>query len=200
MIKKRRLLYRFIISLVLVFAISGATALILNAFSFFRATASATNFLDAKTLQVDLVDIFQSNQLFLPGDTLNKDVYLINSGEANAVVRVKLTPSWAPAAPALLTDQVEITYGPSLGANWSFLGGWYYYNKILRPGESTTLLVDQIKLLAVSNDSHALDYSGAVYTLDVQSEALQANPLSASENWNRTYVLSTLDNTTLSWS
>jgi len=179
--------------LALIVCLMAAFTLVLGAFAFFGDNGAAENYLPVGKLLVDLVDVFENNKLTLPGDTVSKDVSMKNNGTMDAVVRIKLDPSWDPAADSqsnpLLTDAVTITFGPTFAQDWTLLGGWYYYNKILKPGESTSLLVDALKLQAVSNDLHAADYSGAAYNLNIKSESLQAAAAAAEDTWAVTYTV-----------
>jgi hypothetical protein len=166
---------------------------VVGTFAFFRSEASVANYLYSKDYQADLIDIFDNNRFALPGDTLNKDVSMKNNGEVNSVVRIRLTPSWEPALDAngnvLDTGLVTILYGPSYATDWTLIDGWYYYNKILEPGEETSLLVDSLKLAAFSNDHHAVNYSEAVYTLAIEGASLQALTVSTEEVWQMTYTM-----------
>lgn len=175
--------------------------LVIGTFTYFNDKGSAENYLPVGKLLVDLIDVFENGKLTLPGDTVSKDVSMKNNGTMDAVVRIKLSPSWDPASDSqsnpLLTDAVAITFGPDFAADWSLIGGWYYYNKVLAPGQTTSLLVDALKLQAVSNDLHAADYSGATYKLNILSESLQAASAAAEDTWNMTYTAS---GGTLTWS
>lgn len=183
---KSRVLITLQMLLVLVALLSSAVGTV----AYYADRGTAENFLFSRTMKVDLIDDFTNDQSTLPGDTLNKDVSLKNNGEMNAFVRVQLTPSWTPSEDskgnALLTNAVTVVLGSN--SDWTLIPGdepiydWYYYNKVLKPGESTSKLVDGLYLSAVSNDSHATNYSGATYKLLVDSDYLTANPL-AVEQW-----------------
>lgn len=179
--------------LALILCLMAVFTFVLGAFAYFGEAEEAENYLPPAVLKVDLIDVFENNRLTLPGDTLNKDVSMKNNGNLDAVVRIRLSPAWTPAQDAqakpLLPDAVAVTFGPAFATDWTLLGGWYYYNKVLKPGETTSLLVDALKLQAVSNDLHAADYSGASYNLNILSESLQAKPAAAEDTWNVTYTL-----------
>jgi len=181
-----------ILALVITFSITGVLALVINTLAYFRAESTAENFLYSKVLKVDLIDIFDSNKLVLPGDALNKDVSMKNTGELNAVVRIKLTSNWNPTVDTLentlSTEVVQVIMGNTVAQDWTLIEGWYYYNKVLKPGEETSLLVDEIKLLAVSNDIHSTNYSDATFSLDVLSQSLQAISVASEENWGVAFV------------
>jgi hypothetical protein len=184
--------HHMLIALIFVFSVTAVLTLVVYTLAYFKSDSTAENYLYSKTLKVDLIDVFDSNKLVLPGDTFNKDVYMRNTGELNAVVRIKLTKSWNPlvdtSGKTLLTDVVNVTFGDTASQDWTQIGEWYYYNKVLRPGEETTKLVDSIKLLAVSNDIHDINYSDATFELDVLSQSLQALSASTEENWGMVYV------------
>jgi hypothetical protein len=196
------------ILLIVAAVVTVILSLIIGTVAYFRDGGAAQNFLYAKLFKVDLIDDFINGRLLLPGDTVSKDVYLVNTGETNAVVRVQLTPSWTPATDGsdntLLTDAVTILLGSNIGpaptGQWTYLNGWYYYNQILSPGEATTLLVDGLYLTAFSNDDHAANYEGAEYKLDVSSDSVQVYQSAVQSKWAMTFTVDESDNNTLTWS
>ncbi len=187
----------YILLLILTLCLVAIAGFVTGTFAYFKQDGSAENFLYAKKLKVELADIFDGTQPILPGDTLNKDVYMKNTGEVNSVVRIRLTPSWETPADLLSQARnpsaVTVTLGEAASENWTYIDGWYYYNKILKPGDTTTYLVDNLKLSAVSNDDHSVNYSNASYTLAVESQSLQAESLAAQETWGLVYQPGTND-------
>ena len=183
-----------LIQLMLIFSLTAVLTLIVSTFAYFEDAGAAENFLDTGIFKVDLIDDFENDRLTLPGDTVSKDVSMKNNGTYDAVVRIKLDPSWTPAVDGagnpLLTDKVTVTYGTNIITDWTYFGGWYYYNKILPPAQATSLLVDALKLEPVSNDLHRTDYSAAKFNLNIQSESLQAQAEAAQENWSASYIVS----------
>lgn len=183
---------RGIIRLMLIVSLVAVLASVIGTFSYSNSAGIADNYLPASTFKVDLIDIFESSPT-LPGDTVNKDVSMANSGTLDAIVRIQLTPSWTPGTDAqtndLLTDAVTILFGPDAATDWTYINGWYYYNKILEPEQTTSLLVDALTLQAVSNDLHATDYSGASYNLKVHGESLQAMHQAAVDTWAMEYAI-----------
>lgn len=180
-----------ILSLLLLIAVTAVLAVVTGTLASFRDHGIAQNYLYSKPFKVDLVDDFVSGLIVNPGDTLNKDVYMTNNGELDAVIRLKLSPSWEPVADGsgkpLDPLAVSVAYGPTFVEDWTYSNGWYYYNWILEPGESSNYLVDSIKLADVANDHHAANYSGAVYTLNVSSDSLQSYPEATLESWGMTF-------------
>ena len=165
---------------------------IISSFAYFRDYGTAENYLKAKSLKVELIDVFDNGNLTLPGDSMNKDVSMRNNGEIDAVVRIQLVPTWAPETDAegnsLDQSEVDVVLGESADTDWVKIGDWYYYNKVLAPGETTTLLVDKLYLNPVSNDHHMANYSEAVFTLKVNAESLQAISNAAVDNWQISYT------------
>ena len=201
MIWKRMLHYRWLALVLALFMLTASLAMVSDTSATYRQSPFAENYLYAQTFKVDLIDLFANGQFFLPGDTINKDVSMKNNGDVNAIVRIYLIPSWTPETAAGLTlDPAAVTIGfaSTVGMDWTYIDGWWYYNRILKPGEETTRLVDSLKLAVVANEHHETDYSAAAYTLDVVGESLQAVPVAAQENWDMSYS-SNLDGT-ISWS
>lgn len=189
-----------LIVVLFLFTLSVAIGIITRTFALYKQDAAAENYLYSKNLEVNLIDQFDASGLTLPGDTLNKDVYMKNLGEVPAVVRIKLSPTWLPASDEAgrLRDvaKVEITYGATQTTDWVLKpDGWYYYTKILMPGQQTTYLVESLKFLAVSNDTHATDYSEATYTLNVDAQSIQAISVAAQETWGYGFTKNTTNNT-----
>ena len=124
-----------------------------------------------------------------------------NDGELDTVVRVQLTPNWNPATDdlgnVLSTDVVTIGFGSTIADDWTLIDGWYYYNRVLKPGEETSLLVDSLKLEAFSNDSHNTDYSDSIYSLDVVGESVQPYTAATLDYWGVTFTSNADD--TLNW-
>lgn len=182
-----------IIRLTLVLSLVAIFATVLGTFAYSENTGWAENYISLGIFKVDLIDIFIGNRFALPGDTINKDVSMKNNGTRDAVVRIQLTPSWTPDKDPLdndrLTDAVTVMFGPDAATDWTYYDGWYYYNKILRPGEETSLLVDALYFSAVSDDTHDTDYSSAAYNLNVLGESLLAMPDAAADVWDMDYEL-----------
>ena len=75
---------------------------------------------------------------------MEKTISIANKGDTNVYVRVKLLYSD-------YNNEVKI----DLGSDWKLEGdGYYYYNKILKPGESTSNIVAEI---SVKGDKKPMD-------------------------------------------
>ena len=180
------------ITLAVIMIAASSLLAIKGTIAYFQNQSNINNFLYVKELKVDLLDLFDNNKYALPGDTLNKDVSMSNTGEVDAIVRIQLTPSWTPSTDSngniLSNDTITVNFSNTVQTDWTFIDGWWYYNKILLPGEDTSLLVDSLYYTVVSNDTHDIDYSNSQYSLDVLAQSLQAYPEASSSTWNQVYT------------
>lgn len=143
-----------------------------------------------------MVEEFNPDSSFLPGETVAKQVAFRNTGEMDLFLRVEVPPEEAwylasdakhPLDPAVYQPEAVIKNWRNVwpkGDNestgqWSQIftdssGKQYrYYRKILKPKEQTDYILDSIKLSEeVSNDRHALNYSDKIYKLTFNAEAV----------------------------
>lgn len=143
-----------------------------------------------------VVEEFDPDSSFLPGETVPKKVAFQNTGDMDLYLRVKIPPKEGWFTPAqggnpvqenekLLTDQVIKEWTKYWGAEdtkngvwtegeeWITIGEYRYYKKILPKGETTENILESIKLNPeVSNDRHAANYSDQIYKLTFDAEAV----------------------------
>ena len=158
-----------------------------------------------------MVEEFNPDSSFLPGETVIKKVAFQNTGEMDIFLRVEVPPEEAwyakgekePLGGAYRTDVVIKNWTvvwPKGGdtdstADWSQVftdadGTKYrYYRHILPAGETTEDILDSIKLSTeVSNDRHDIDYSDKIYKLTFNAEAVPVEELngelSVQSQWN----------------
>lgn len=159
-----------------------------------------------------MVEEFNPDSSFLPGETVIKKVAFQNTGEMDIFLRVEVPPEEAwyakgekePLGGAYRTDVVIKNWTdviwPEGGdtdstADWSQVftdadGTKYrYYRRILQAGETTADILDSIKLRPdVSNDRHDIDYSDKIYKLTFNAEAVPVEELngelSVQSQWN----------------
>lgn len=145
-----------------------------------------------------MVEEFNPDSSFLPGETVIKKVAFQNTGKMDLFLRVEVPPeeAWYKNGEAEKGKELEKTiYDPDkVIKNWN-TGVWpendesgtsewsqvftvgekkyRYYKKILPPGESTNEILESITLdPSVSNDRHAVDYSDKIYKLTFIAEAI----------------------------
>ena len=158
-----------------------------------------------------MVEEFNPDSSFLPGETVIKKVAFQNTGEMDIFLRVEVPPKEAwyakgekePLGGAYRTDVVIKNWtvvwpkgGDTVStADWSQVftdadGTKYrYYRHILPAGETTADILDSITLRTeVSNDRHDIDYSDKIYKLTFNAEAVPVEELngelSVQSQWN----------------
>lgn len=158
-----------------------------------------------------MVEEFNPDSSFLPGETVIKKVAFQNTGEMDIFLRVEVPPKEAwyakgekePLDEAYKTDAVIKNWtdvwpkgGDATDTDyWSKVftdadGTKYrYYRHILPAGETTEDILDSIKLSTeVSNDRHDIDYSDKIYKLTFNAEAVPVEELngklSVQSQWN----------------
>ena len=115
-----------------------------------------------------------------PGEALAKDPVVTNKGNNPCFVRIKVTGLDQFTTATKANGEVYGADGlikvrtngviDALGEGWVKYGDYYYYEKVLPAGESTTELFDHIVIpVALENDG-----TDAEYDIDVYAEAVQA--------------------------
>lgn len=159
-----------------------------------------------------MVEEFNPDSSFLPGETVIKKVAFQNTGEMDIFLRVEVPPEEAwyakgesepldepyttEAVIKNWTDNIWPEGGDAASTNdWSQVftdadGTKYrYYRRILQAGETTADILDSITLSTeVSNDRHDIDYSDKIYKLTFNAEAVPVEELngelSVQSQWN----------------
>ena len=158
-----------------------------------------------------MVEEFNPDSSFLPGETVIKKVAFQNTGEMDIFLRVEVPPEEAwyakgekePLGGAYTTDAVIKNWTAvwPKGGDAAFTDDWSqvftdadgtkyrYYRHILPAGETTEDILDSIRLRTeVSNDRHDIDYSDKIYKLTFNAEAVPVEELngelSVQSQWN----------------
>lgn len=66
-----------------------------------------------------------------------------------------------------ISEKIELIWNDSLGNDWIFEDGYFYYTKVLMKGTQTTPLLDKIKLKAMNNED-----KGSIYKLIAKQDSL----------------------------
>lgn len=149
------------------------------------------NPLSTQNSSVELVENFNPNSSFLPGETVKKEPHFKNTGEIDLILRVKVEESWNNAEGTALekgpgfpdTEIVEKNWTDSWKNEWVEIGNYYYYKKILTraetSGSTTAIILESLRMKPeASNDSHSIDYSNLLYELKFEADAVPADELS----------------------
>lgn len=148
----------------------------LGTLAFFTDSEEARNVITAGNIDIELHDLGGDEEPFpaeglsgvMPGDSVDKIVFVENVGTQPAWVRVKLDKEIEGEGETELNFD-NITLNLNL-VDWTLQGDWYYYNFILEPGESTSHLFNVVHFGAALGN----DYQNAVVTIDVLTEGVQS--------------------------
>ena len=104
-----------------------------------------------------------------PGEALAKDPQVENVGANPCFVRVSVSDLeiFEGADPITLRYQYADGFNT---ADWTLIDGYYYYNKVLAKGETTTPVFDQIVIPTSWTNGDA----SSEYSVDVFAQAVQA--------------------------
>lgn len=178
-------------------------------FAYFTSEDTFKNIFNTKPYVIEVVDTFESPTNWTPGTTTEKTVVATNKGEVDSAVRISYEESWTDATGTILPlkDSEErsaaiINFSNELNDNWttSNEGGktYYYYNAVLKKGESTKPLIESVtfnKDVTISSDNNCTKegnkticttttsgYAGGTYTLTIKVETVQSDQYK--EAWN----------------
>ena len=165
---KRKLLFVSVLALLLLGAAGTA--------AYFSAESRAENFITSGKVAIALrewadeerTQPFEDVTGVMPGATVTKIAAVENTGSAPAWVRVKLTRRVTGAdGEALGAEAVGIELG---SRGWvDGQDGYYYYDRVLAPGETTEPVLTAVTFAAAMDNS----YQGAKASVDVQAFAVQ---------------------------
>lgn len=124
---------------------------------------------------------FEAPDNWLPGQEVQKEVYVTNTGNIPIVARVKYTETWSGDLDGKLEDDSAVAIINFADNNdWVLhTDGYYYYNAVVAKGTKTTSFIKSVTL----NPELQLDseYMNTSYTLDIVVETIQAD--GASDEW-----------------
>lgn len=134
--------------------------------------------------KTEITEEFVSPDPWLPGQTVSKKVYVNNTGDIPVVARISYDEVWSSSS---LTG--KLSNGESVAvikfantSDWTKSGNYYYYNKVLNPGQKTTSFIESVTLN--ENLDLSSDYIGASYTLNIHVETIQSD--GATSEWGVT--------------
>lgn len=110
-----------------------------------------------------------------PGEALPKDPTVTNDGKNPCFIRISVTGWDALINAGLSSNNIFYRTGTAdstLGADWVLhTDGYFYYTKVVQPGESTTALFDYVVIPTdVVNDATNVEYNLEVKAFACQSE------------------------------
>lgn len=127
----------------------------------------------------------------LPGDTVTKQVNVINKATYDQLIRVKIKKVWKDAKgeekPDLDTKNINLNFEnnltdsnkPEEGKWIEGSDGYYYYNGIVNPDGQTANLLESVTL---SKDT-TNEFKGLKFDVIVDSEGVQAANGAVNDSW-----------------
>lgn len=159
--------------------------------AYFTAEGTAHNVISSGNVEIEVQEWadtgkkeeFEDLEGIMPGMEVTKIAEVRNTGKGDAWVRVKLVKSITmtnqTASPNLDLIRLELD-----NKDWKLANdGYYYYQKVLKSGETTTPILNSVTFdKAMGNE-----YQNAKATVDVMAEAVQAanngTTVSAAAGW-----------------
>lgn len=120
----------------------------------------------------EIIETFVKPPNLNKGTVVNKKVQVKNTGNVPCYVRVLVLPTSNPGSFRLETKG-SVDDSLSSSKAWYHTGGWdnyYYYKRVLQPGETTSALFDGVTLLEDLNSLKVEDAQIIVYEESNQSE------------------------------
>ncbi len=151
--------------------------------AFYTTIGKATNVVTSGDIRLmihektaDGSDFPAEGVYIIPGDIVSKQVTVENVCSHPFYLRVKLVSSTNGALSAEDCFHLDIDT-----ANWTYVDGFYYYNRILQPGETTPALFTQVEIVGSQvNQSHI----GSTLSLTVNAYAVQSENNPAEAPWD----------------
>ena len=160
------------------------TVLTQSTLAYYAAVGTATNVVTSGSIElkihektVDGSDFPKEGIYVIPGDIVSKRVSVENVCDHPFYLRVRLTGGGTNQT---LTpdDGLKIDIDRE---NWTYMDGYYYYNKILQPGELTPALFTQVEIVGSKvNQSHI----GSTLSLTVNAYTVQSENNPARQPWD----------------
>lgn len=160
------------------------TALTQPTLAYYTATGVATNVVTSGSIRLkihettaDGSDFPKEGVYVIPGDIVSKRVTVENVCDHPFFLRVSLV-SGATNETLTLDECLKLDINTQ---NWVYLDGYYYYNTILRPGETTPALFTQVEIVGSKvNQTHI----GSTLRLTVNAYAVQCENNPAEHPWD----------------
>ena len=149
-------------------------------------------------LEVDLEEDFEKDeaQELLPGAVIKKEGWVENNKDLPVLVRVKIDEVWghgrdnddniivdepltffAKERSVVMIDTANkpenVVGDDYFSENWELIGDYYYYKKVLAPGEQTDNVISDVTINPnLTVEQHEL-YGGKVFDINLKAEAVQ---------------------------
>lgn len=167
-----------------------------STWAYYSDMESVVNPFHTTNSALDMVEDFNPAETMLPGETVDKKPYFVNTGDMELVLRLKMDTYWKAQDGQMHREldprEVTLNYPEDFEQNWIQIDGYYYYiHKLEGQGEQgskTPYFLESLTLSPeVSNDGHVLDYSSCQFIVEFNAEAVPADAASvAVSGWELT--------------
>ena len=152
--------------------------------AYYATIGKATNVVTSGDIQLrihektaDGSDFPSEGVYIIPGDIVSKQVSVENVCDHPFYLRVKLVSGSTNEALSA-DDCLKLDIDTQ---NWTYLDGYYYFNRILQPGETTPTLFTQVEIVGSKVDQ---SHIGSTLSLTVNAYAVQSENNPADFPWD----------------
>lgn len=179
-------------------------SLFVGVWAYYNSTGTIDNQLSTKTYGDQMVEKFTPVDDWKPGQAVDKNVTVQNTGGSALLVRITMSETWSRGGTAFKTNaannttfitgagQANSTDGLTTAdssvvaktintTNWTYSGGYWYYNVVLTAGNTTPAFLTQITLAAAAD--MGLSLSGNYYTTKATAPADSAIGSNPATSW-----------------
>lgn len=160
------------------------TALTQPSLAYYTTVGKATNVVTSGDIQLQINEKTADGSDFpadgvyvIPGDIISKQVSVGNICDHPFYLRVKLV-SGSTSADLLPEDCLKLDIDTQ---NWTYADGYYYYNRVLEPGETTVPLFTQVEIVGSKVDKENI---GSTLSITVNAYAVQSENNPAEHPWD----------------
>lgn len=129
---------------------------------------------------------------------IDKFVAITNTGKSNEVIRVVMNPQWESKSadgkdiPVSASNQIELNLRNGFEDDWiESSDGYYYYKKVLKPGETTSNLLESVSIKKDITEDEKHEFKYRDLSVNVSVEAMQVNTQAIEDNWNKNNTMDT---------
>ena len=160
------------------------TALTQPSLAYYTTVGKATNVVTSGDIQLQInektadgSDFPKEGVYVIPGDIVSKQVSVGNICSHPFYLRVKLV-SGSDSSDLLPEDCLKLDIDTQ---NWTFDGGYYYFNRVLQPGETTAPLFTQVEIVGSKVGKENI---GSTLSITVNAYAVQSENNPAEYPWD----------------
>ena len=152
--------------------------------AYYTTVGTATNVVTSGDIQLMIHEKTADGSNFptegvyiIPGDIVSQQVSVENVCAHPFYLRVKLVSGSTDEA-LTAEDCLKMDIDT---VNWTYVDGFYYYNRILQPGETTPALFTQVEIVGSKVDQ---THIGSTLSLTVNAYAVQSEHNPAEHPWD----------------